>query len=94
MKLTRPLYFSAVATMSADSFAQMAHQGAQNQITLGVVPRRIFELKAVPVTVFAVKVSLLTLLFFVALTAAGAKIVPATSERTVSEARIFRLLIN
>jgi hypothetical protein len=72
----------------------MAHQGAQNQITLGVVPRRTFELNAVPSTVFAVKVSFLTLLFLVELTAAGARIAPRTSERAVIETRRLRFFID
>jgi hypothetical protein len=52
----------------------MAHHGAQNQITLGLLPKSTFELKASPETVVAVKVSFFTLLFFVAPSAAGVAI--------------------
>jgi hypothetical protein len=58
--------------MAADSFAQMAHHGAQNHNTLGLFPKSTFELNAVPETVVAVKVNFFTLLFFVAPNAVGA----------------------
>jgi hypothetical protein len=43
--------------MYADSFLQIAHQGAQNQITVGFLLANTFEEKFLPSTVFAVKVS-------------------------------------